>query len=141
MVSRAFDFVAALVVAGFAFTAAPASAGGPCSYDQYGRAYNCHHTGYVASTYQPTCGSCGNGGLFTSAWVQPAPCGYNPCQQQVYVPPPPPPVVTCGACQQQVYAPQDDDHVPQYRSVRHVRHVHRHPRPYYHRERYIRRAY
>src|SRR6266545_1959808 len=122
MVSRAFHLVAALIVAGFAFMAAPASAGGPCSYG-----YGCA----VAPTYQAACGGCG-------AWVQPAPC--NPCQPAtttVYVP-------RTVYTPQTAYTPQpvvEDDYVQQYRPVRRVRHVHRHPRPYYHREPYIRRGY
>jgi hypothetical protein len=102
MRSRAFGWVVSFIVAGFAFAAAPASAQaqGLCNYDQYGRAYNCHHTGLIVPAYQPSCYSCGNRGLFTSGWV--APCGT--CQQ-MYAP-----VQPCGSCQQvyapQVYAPQ-----------------------------------
>src|SRR5262245_51276466 len=91
MISRAFGRVAALAIAGFAFTATPGSAQAQCGYDHYGRAYNC-----------------GSRGLFTSSWVAPviAPCGT--CQQ-MYLP-----VQPCGACQQVYLPPQTTYPAPGY---------------------------
>src|SRR5882757_6120128 len=73
--------LAALAVAGFASAAVPAQA-----QAQVACGYPCAYT-VVAPQPQYQCGSCGNRGLFTSTWVQPAaPCGYNPCQQVVVQP-------------------------------------------------------
>jgi hypothetical protein len=120
MVSRVLHCVAALIVAGLAFAAVPASAHSRlvCSYDEYGRPYNCHHTGFVVPTYQPSCNNCGTRGLFTSTWVQPAPCGSCP---QMHAP-----LQPCGSCGRPVYVPayvtepvdeddKADDDAPRYR--------------------------
>src|SRR5262245_13970842 len=126
MVSRAFHFAAALVAAGFAFTAAPASAGGPCGY-----------SGCATPVYQPTCGSC------SATYVQPTTTTvYVPqtvyTSRTVYTP-----TTVYTARTVYTYAPQptvapvEDDYVPTYRPVRrYVRHAHRHPRPYYPLRRY-----
>jgi hypothetical protein len=70
---------------GFAFVAVPAAAQSQmlCSFDKYGRAYNC--TTVLSQQCGSCCNTCGNRGLFTSTWVhRQAPCGYhNPCQQVV----------------------------------------------------------
>ena len=80
---------AALAVVGFVFAAAPASASEAslvCSVDHHGRPYDCRYTATVTS-----CVSCGNRGLFTSTWTEPAPATI-PCGSCGSY------VSTCGTC-------------------------------------------
>jgi hypothetical protein len=112
------SFIAAILLAGFALapTSASAQSQAGCSYDQYGRTYNCRVPQHVG------CGGCGNRGLFTSTWVQPTtPCGYSPCQYTVQ------PCGQCGGNVAPVNVENDDDDAPRYHHRYHRRYHAKHP--------------